>query len=184
MEKFGLIPVERPEDIKERQRMERRGRDEHDNSVEAAANWVMLMLEKSKSYSEQIPLKRDGSFDIIQDATELPIDTAQLVRSAYRMEYSRNGLYDLTKEISQKHPELRFSFKIDRQGKWIEYTTQKIDLAVGDEVMWENNGSVQWDEPKKIKDIQEDPKSKRKFAFVEGGTSGIPLEELTPVQEK
>jgi len=94
------------------------------------------------------------------------------------MEYSQKGLYDLAKEISQKHPELRFSFKLDPQGEWIEYSVQKQNLNVGDEVLWENHGFLQWKEPKKIKSIQEDPKSKRKYAFVEGGTTGIPLDEL------
>ncbi len=175
MEKFELTPVDDQKDIEHR---ERREKIEHENSVEAGASWVLSMLENRKKYSERIPLKRDRSFDVPENVTELPGDVAQIVRSAYRMEYSQKGLYDLAKEISQKHPELRFSFKLDPQGKWIEYSVQKQNLNVGDEVLWENHGSLQWKEPKKIKSIQEDPKSKRKYAFVEGGTTGIPLDEL------
>lgn len=52
------------------------------------------------------------------------------------------------------------------------------DFSVGDEVLWESNGVSQWKEPKKIKSIHEDPKSKRKYAFVEGETTGISLDEL------
>lgn len=81
-------------------------------------------------------------------------------------------------------PELLFSFKIDPQGKWIEYSVQKQNLNIGDKVLWENGGSLQWKEAKKIKSIQEDPKSKRKFAFVEGETTAIPLDELLLNQQK
>jgi len=136
------------------------------------------MLEKRQKYSERIPLKGDRSFDVPGDVTTLPGDVAQLVRSAKQMEYSQKGLYKLAKEISQKHPELRFSYRLDPEGKWIEYSVQKQNLSVGDEVLWENDDTLQWEEPRKIKSIQEDPKSKRKYAFVEGGTTGIPLDEL------
>jgi len=175
MEKFEMVPVESEKETKRRLEREK---SEHENSVEGGASWVLAMLEKRQKYGERIPLKRDRSFDVPGDVTELPGDVSQLVRQAKQMEYSQKGLYDLAKEISQKYPELRFSFKLDPEGKWIEYSVQKQNLSVGDEVLWENHGSLQWKEPRKIKSIQEDPKSKRKYAFVEGGTTGIPLDEL------
>jgi len=172
---FEMVPVETPKDTERRQEREE---IEHEESVDAAAGWVLAMLKKRKKYGERIPLKRDRSFDVPKDVTELPGDVSQLVRSAYRMEYSQKGLYNLAKEISRKHQELRFSFKLDSKGKWIEYSVQKQNLNVGDEVLWENQDVLQWEEPKEIKSIQEDPKSKRKYAFFKGGTTGIPLEEL------
>ena len=175
MKEFKMIPVEKPEEI---ERGQQREKMEHENSVEAGASWVLSMLENREKYTERIALKRSRSFDVPENVTELPLDVAQLVRSAYRMEYSQNGLYDLAKEISQKHQDLKFSFKIDPEGKWIEYSVQKQNLGIGSEVLWENGGSVQWKEPKKITSIQEDPKSKRKYAFIEGETTGIPLDEL------
>lgn len=181
MEKFEIVPVESKKDTEHRLERER---DEHENSVEAGASWILGMLEKNQKYSERIPLKKNRSFDVPGDVTDLPGDVSQLVRSAKQMEYSQKGLYNLAKEISQKYPELRFSFKLDPQGKWIEYSVQKQNLGVGDEVLWENHGTLQWKEPKKIKSIQEDSKSKRKYAFVEGDTTGIPLDELTLNQGK
>ena len=175
MEKFGMVHVENEEDAE--QRLSRK-KEEHESSVESGASWVLGMLENKQKYGERIPLKRDHSFDVPEDVTELPGDVSQLVRSAKQMEYSQKGLYDLAKEISQKHPELRFSFMLDPDGKWIEYSVQKQNLNVGDEVFWENQDAFQWKEPKKIKSIHEDPKSKRKYALVEGETAGIPLDEL------
>ena len=173
--KFEVIPREEPKDTEQRIKNEK---NEHERSVDAAASWVLRMLENRQKYAERIALKRDRSFDIPQNVTELPSDVSQLVRSAYRMEYSQKGLYDLAQEISQKYQELRFSFKLDPEGKWIKYSVQKQYVNVGDEVLWENQGTVQWKEPKKIKSIQEDTKSKKKYAFVEGVTTGIPIEEL------
>lgn len=101
MEKFEMVPVESEEDIKRRLSREK---EEHESSVKAGASWVWAMLEKKQKYGERIPLNKDRSFDVPENVTELPGDVAQLVRSAYRMEYSQKGLYDLAKEISQKHP--------------------------------------------------------------------------------
>jgi hypothetical protein len=153
---------------------------ENDYDVEIAAGWLLAMLEKKERYSERIPLKNDRSFDVPEGITELPSNISQLVRTARQMEYSQKGLYDLTKKISQKYQELQFSFKLgnDNNNRWIEYSVQKQNLNIGDEVLWENSGLMQWEEPKKIRSIQEDPKSKRKFAFVEGVTTGIPIDEL------
>lgn len=173
-----VVPVEKPEDIERGLRIKEA---EHNDSVEAGANWVLGMLEKGKIYGERIPLKENRSFDILENVTEQPGDVAQLVRSAKQMKYSQKGLYDLAKEISQRHSELRFSFKIDPKGKWIEYSVQKQYLKVGDEVMWESQGVIQC--KGKILSIHKDPGSKREFAFVEGVTTGIPLGELILSQE-
>jgi hypothetical protein len=155
IDKFEMVPVENEENTKQKLLKEKK---EHENSVESGANWILSMLEKNQKYGERIPLKKDRSFNVPENITELPGDVAQLVRSAYQMEYSQKGLYDLTKKISQKHPELRFSFKIDPQKEWIEYSVQKQNLNIGDEVLWENNGYLQWKEAKKIRSIQEDQK--------------------------
>lgn len=157
---------------------------DHEKSVDAAADWVSQMLEDKDDYSERIPLKRDQSFDVPQDVTELPMSVSQLVRSAYRMEMSQSGLYELAKEISKKNPDIRFTFKRDPQGKWIEYTAEKMNFKVGDEVLWENQGALHWDEGKRITSIRLDPNSKQKFAFFEGSTTGVPLNELIPVDKE
>ena len=176
MEKLGMAPLEEPEDVEKRLQREK---IEDENSIERGAEWVLGTLEREPQYGERIPLKPDRTFDIPQNVTELPGNASQLARSAYRMEYSQKGLYDLAREISQRHPELRFSFKTDPKGRWVEDSVQKEQLNIGDEVLWENQGVLQWKEPKKIKSIHEDPRSKRKYAFVEGSATGIPLDELT-----
>lgn len=180
-EKLGLARVESEE---EKERRLEREKKEHDDSVDVGAHWILSVLQKNEAYSERIPLKRDRTFDIPEDITELPGNVAQLVRSARQMEYSQKGLYDLIKEIREKHPELQFSFKLDRDGKWIEYSVKKQNLNIGDKVIWESDGSLQWKDPKKIQSIQEDPTSKRKYAFIEGETTGIPLDELVLNNER
>jgi hypothetical protein len=169
-----------PDDIKRMGEETQEKKAEREHNIEMAAEWLLMMLEKKEKYSERIPLKRDRSFDVPENITELPSNISQLVRTAHQMEYSQKGLYDLTKKISQKHQELRFSFELGGDdNKWIEYSVQKQNLNIGDEVFWENSGLMQWKEPKKIRSIQEDPKSKRKFAFVEDVTTGIPIDELS-----
>lgn len=152
--------------------------DERENSIESGARWILDMLETRETYSERIPLKRDRSFDIVNDVTELPSDVAQLVRTAKSMKLTQEGLYTLTREISARHPELRFSFALDPQGQWIEYSVRKNAPIIGDAVLWESHGILQWTEPRRILSIHEDPRSKQKFAFVEGINTGIPLNEL------
>jgi hypothetical protein len=122
IKKLEMVPVENEKNIKRRLSREE---EEHANSVNAGASWVLAMLEKNQKYSERIPLNHDRSFAVPPNVTELPGDASQLVKSAYRMDYSQKGLYDLAKEISKKHPELKFSFKIDPENKWIEYLVQK-----------------------------------------------------------
>ena len=63
------------------------------------------------------------------------------------------------------------------------------NINVGDEVLWESQGVLQWKEPRKIVSIEEDPQSKKMYALFEGETTGAPLEELvlsqkTSAQEK
>lgn len=174
-EHFAIIPQESEKEAQERATREK---EEYSASVESGADWLLRMLENHPAYSERIPLRRDHSFDVPANVTELPLHLSQLVRQAKQMEYSQQGLYDLAREIRKKHPELQFSFQVDPQGKWIEYSVEKQNLNIGDEVLWESQGLTHWDEPKKITSIHNDPQSKRAYAFVEGGTTGIPLDEL------
>ncbi len=154
------------------------GEREYERSIESAADWVLGMLKHKEKYGERIPLKRDQSFDIPEGLTELPHSVPQLIRSAEQMKLSQKGLFELAKEISEKHQDLRFTFKRDPQGKWIEYSVKKQNLKVGDEVLWETEEISPWKNPKKISAIREDVKSKKKFAFFEGSGTGIPLEQL------
>lgn len=52
-------------------------------------------------------------------------------------------------------------------------------LKVGDFVLWENQGQLMFAAPKKIEDIMIAPDGK-KFARLEGITTGVPYEELRP----
>jgi hypothetical protein len=127
MENKPIPSIDRnnPDDIKWLEKEAQEKKIEHDHGIEIAAGWILAMLEKKEKYSERIPLKMDKSFDIPGDVTEPPNDVSQLVRAARQMEYSLKGLYDLTNEIVAKHPELEFSFKLDNEGKWVEYSVQK-----------------------------------------------------------
>ena len=58
------------------------------------------------------------------------------------------------------------------------------EFNVGDEVLWENSGVIQWPEPKEIKSIQDDPKSGEEYAFFEGSDTSIPVKELILTKAK
>jgi len=170
------LELARKEDTKDVEQRQKHDQKEHERSVESAADWILRMLEKQKSYGERIPLNKDRSLAVPKDVTEIP--NSVLLNYAYRMEYTQKGLYDLAQEISQKHQEIRFEFKVDPEGKWIECRAFKENFNAGDAVLWEPQGTTQWQEAKMISSIQEDPKSKRKFAFFKDSPTGIPLDEL------
>lgn len=173
----GRVPthVENPED--KARRLER-DKIAHEDSVEVGAEWLLSQLNRQDRYSERILLKRDRSFELPQGNTEFPANVSQLVRSVYDMDLSQNGLYKLTREISQKHPELKFSFSLSPDGAWIEYTVEKQYLTIGDSVQWESQGVLQWQQPRKITSFEQDKRSGRVYAFVDGDATGIPLDEL------
>lgn len=60
-----------------------------------------------------------------------------------------------------------------------EAYAQKINPVVGDYVVWESGGALQWDKPKKIESIHEDSKTGRQYALFADSGTGIPLDELT-----
>jgi hypothetical protein len=49
---------------------------------------------------------------------------------------------------------------------------------IGDFVVWETNGTLRFKEPLQIKRIEEDPKSKKPFAFFDEFLTGVPVNEL------
>jgi len=55
MEKFEMVPVESEKDTKGRLEREK---NEHENSVEDGASWVLGMLEKIKSIASESCLKK------------------------------------------------------------------------------------------------------------------------------
>ncbi len=52
------------------------------------------------------------------------------------------------------------------------------DTHVGKFAVWESKGTIIFKEPKQVRRIEEDPKSKQKFAFFDEFPTGIPLDEL------
>lgn len=50
-----MVPVESEKYTKRRIEREK---NEHENSVEGGASWVLGMLEKNQKYGERIPLKK------------------------------------------------------------------------------------------------------------------------------
>ena len=171
---------------------------------DAITRWFnQCTTSKAGIYSETLKIKLDGTLD----KDERLDGHAPYIIIGFDLESVLNtpkDLYQMMHQISSEHPEFNISFEADPNGKWIKYlvtkkppkvsvefrpgassekSIKKVEIqkfAVGDEVFWENQGVNQWEEPRKIKSIQEDPKSKRKYAFVEGGATGIPLDELIP----
>lgn len=74
--------------------------------------------------------------------------------------------------------------KIAPKEKVKETEKERVSPTSGDEVLWESQGVLQWKEPKRIIHIQEDPKSKRKYAFFENIRTGIPLDELISAKKE
>lgn len=59
---------------------------------------------------------------------------------------------------------------------------EKEGPTVGDEVMWQSQGELQWEKPKKITKIEE--YKGQKFAFFEDSETGIPIDQLISEEEK
>jgi len=53
--------------------------------------------------------------------------------------------------------------------------SDESSLKVGDYVQWESQGILQFDEPRRIREVSQDGE----WAFVEGSNTGIPMKQLT-----
>lgn len=182
-ENFGLsIPEERIDETRQKRK------EEYEKSVESTASWLLGILETNKEYKEKIPLTKERNIvlpDFVKNIGGAHVDGSfpLIVQYAKSMTLSQKGLYELARDISSRYQELRFTFKIDPKGEWIEFSVCKQIFNIGDEVFWEPEETPQWDKPKKISSIQEDPNSKKKFAFFEGSHTGIPLEQLVQIKK-
>ena len=91
---------------------------EHERSVDSVAEFLLKILEDNDSFSERILLHDDGSINI--EGTEE--GRSMLVQYAERMDTtSREGIFRFAKEISDKYPEITFSFNGDPEKRWVEY---------------------------------------------------------------
>lgn len=73
-----------------------------------------------------------------------------------------------------KKEEIKISEGQEREGS-------KEAFKIGDAVFWEPNGVFQWKEPRVIINIEEDSKSKRKYALFKESKTGTPLDQLVAV---
>ena len=79
------------------------------------------MMKYHNPYSETFKIKSDGSFDKVE----------RFDGSAVHMGEADNPteLYQLAKDIQEKHPEYKFSFETDPQGKWMKYMVSKSEAG-------------------------------------------------------
>lgn len=84
-----------------------------------AEEMMSSMLESSNPYSETFKIKSDGKFDQISRADDHPV--------YFGVSDTPAGLYQIAAEIEQKHPEYKFSFETDPEGKWFKYTVLKSE---------------------------------------------------------
>ena len=79
-------------------------------------------------------------------------------------------------------PHVRAQEGFTSQGDALSETTEEKeqgDLKVGDFAMWEAGGTLRFDQPKQILEMQIDPGSKKKYAFFDNPpTTGVPMDEL------
>lgn len=93
----------------------------------------------------------------------------------------------LTKELKGENGKIVADRKFGQSlEKWIKASQEKLRTekkkpAVGDEVMWESQGTFQWKQPKKVIAIHEH--KGQEFAFFKNSTTGIPLEQLKLIKE-
>jgi len=81
---------------------------------------LQAILSSHDSYSETYRIKPDGMFDV--DSVE---------RDGPNLGYkdTPEGLYRTADEIQKKHPEYKFNFETDPEGKWMKYTVSKTEKA-------------------------------------------------------
>lgn len=86
-------------------------------------------------------------------------------------------------EIPKDQSEVKIEAEIPKSNipekdDWEAYEEGGEDAVnIGDYVLWESGGVLQFREPKLIKDIQTGPDGRR-FAILEGASTGVPVEEL------
>ena len=75
------------------------------------------MLNDNQQYSETFKIKEDGEFDKVERLDGSAVHMGEADTPA--------ELYQLAKEIQDKHPEYQFTFESDPEGKWLKYTVSK-----------------------------------------------------------
>ena len=76
------------------------------------------LLDAYGSYSETYQILPSGMFDIESVSPDGP-------NLGYKN--TPEGLYEIVGEIQKNHPEYRFDFETDPEGKWMKYTVSKIE---------------------------------------------------------
>ena len=84
-----------------------------------AEDLLRSMLESNNPYSETFKIKSDGKFDKILRADGHPVYLGYGDTPA--------ELYQMAAEIEKKHPEYKFGFENDPEGKWMKYTVSKSE---------------------------------------------------------
>jgi len=87
--------------------------------------------------------------------------------------FNPNSVSEFIKEYKDT---IRFS-KLTKHDSLSEFHVDKDAIKVDDYVQWESSGGIQF-EAKKITGFSDDGK----FAFVEGSSTGLPIQELSKVQ--
>jgi len=77
------------------------------------------ILKHKNPYSETFRIKEGGRFDKVErfDGSTVHMGDAD----------TPTELYQLAKDIQEKHPEYQFSFETDPEGKWMKYTVSKSE---------------------------------------------------------
>lgn len=106
----------RPGESSDSVRQEREARERR-SPVEIAEETYKELLAHRDTYSEQLRIDANGSFDELDRGD----GQAPLMREANTPE----ELYRFAQEIERRNPDLQFSFEPDKEGRWLRYTVSK-----------------------------------------------------------
>lgn len=102
--------------------------DAHEKELERIKDFTPLdfaeeffadMLKYKNPYSETFIIKDGGKFDKVERLDGSPVHMQEA--------NTPEELYQLAQDIQKKHPEYRFSFENDPEGKWMKYTVSKSE---------------------------------------------------------
>jgi hypothetical protein len=91
---------------------------------EMAGDFLHRMLETRHEWTERIALNADGSFAGAGKGN-FEMNHIAIAQREYTMKLNAEGLYEMAKIITDRHPELVFSFARDPKGRYIEYSVKK-----------------------------------------------------------
>jgi hypothetical protein len=101
----------------------------------------------------------------------IPSEETLKAELQHEMKFNPSAVNEFVKEFKDT---LLYSGLLDSDGVTLRWSNANR-IKVGDYIQWESNGTLQFQEPKRVREVSEDGK----FAFVDGSNTGLPMSELS-----